>query len=209
MDHATFATAHPLVPPMRQRQQAEDSPEIERHPSDEGLMRSLRDDDPKALGILLDRYWGALKRYASGKLGRVDEAEDLVQEVFVRLWEHRKRWEATGSVQAYLYQITRNLVIGRTRHAKVRRRAEPELRWLSRDVRTPVEDIAHTELREALEDALEVLPPRRREAFLLVRFQGLSLREAAQVMDVTRRTVANHVYMAASDLGEALDHFLE
>ena len=178
------------------------------HASDEALMEAVASDDPDALGILLDRYWDPLTRYARGNLGRTDEAEDLAQEAFVRLWEHRKSWEPTGSVRAYLYQITRNLLIGRARHEKVRKRVEPELRWMARGVSTPVEDIAHTELREALELALESLPERRREAFLLVRFQGLTLGEAASVMDVTRRTVANHVYMAATDLEDELRCFL-
>lgn len=176
--------------------------------SDEDLMCSIGDDDPDALQALMDRHWPAMLRYVGRMLDSPDVAEDVVQEVFVRVWEHRERWEPGGSVSAYLYRVARNLVLQRIRHRDVRERTEPEVRRRAGRVSTPVEHAIQGELREAFERALEELPERRREAFILVRLQGLTLREAGEVLGITRRTVANHVYLASSDLEEALRPYL-
>lgn len=177
--------------------------------SDEALMGAVSErDDEDALGVLVERYWSSLVWYAAGKLGRPDDAEDVAQEVFVRLWEHRKRWAPTGSVKAFLYRVARNLVISRMRHRRVRERSEPELlRRVTRSV-TPIDAAVQREFQDAFERMLTSLPERRREAFTLVRTLGLSLQETAEVMGVTRRTVANHVYMAVTDLQSGLRQFL-
>lgn len=183
-------------------------PEAGARPTDPRLMRSISSGDPDALQALMDRHWGGLVRYAERMLRCPDAAEDVAQEVFVRVWEHRSRWTPGGSVQGYLYRIARNLVLQRSRHLEVRDRTEPEVRRRAGTVTTPVEDAVHGELRAAFREALDDLPERRREAFLLVRMRGLSLREAGEVMGLTRRTVANHVYLAAGDLETALRPFL-
>lgn len=176
--------------------------------SDGELMRAIRRDDRAALGSLMERHWSPLLGHVLRQVEGPDEAEDVVQEVFVRVWERREQWRPGGSVQAYLYRIARNLLVDRSRRAEVRERHTASIRLLARRVSTPAEEAALTDLREAFEDALSTLPERRREAFLLIRFQGLTLKEAAEVMDLRPRTVANHVYLAATDLEEALRPFL-
>lgn len=172
------------------------------------LMQRIQAGDADALGQLMGRYWPNLVGYASQLLGSVDEANDVAQEVFVRTWEYRYRWKAGGSAESFLYRIARNLSLLQLRHRRVRSRTEPELRHGSRKARTPIEETFCGELRKALQDALSELPDRRREAFLLVRFEGMSLGAAAELMGVTKRTVANHVYMATLDLGRSLQPFL-
>lgn len=172
------------------------------------LMLRIQGGDTDALEQLMARYWTSLVRYATQLLGSVDEGNDVAQEVFVRTWEHRLRWKAGGSAETFLYRIARNLSLLQLRRRDVRTRSEPELRHGSRPARTPIEDASSAELWSAFQDALLGLPPRRREAFLLVRIDGLSLGAAAEVMDLTKRTVANHVYMATSDLEESLQTFL-
>ncbi|MQA90853.1 MAG: sigma-70 family RNA polymerase sigma factor [Gemmatimonas sp.] len=205
--------AFPSDPPARTAMQAPNPFELRttdaRGPSDRQLMDAIMADDETALGRLIDRHWNSLVWFASGRLASSDEAEDVAQEVFVRLWEHRKRWQSKDSVKAFLYRITRNLVISRIRHRQVRGRVEPEL--LGRMVRTvtPIDAVVHRELKDAFEKELSALPERRREAFLLVRTLGLSLSEAAEVMEVSRRTVANHLYLATMDLQARLRRFLK
>lgn len=176
--------------------------------SDATLMCLIGRGDVEALQELIDRHWKGLVSQVDSMLHSLDEAQDVAQEVFVRVWEHRTRWRPGGSARAYLYRIARNLVLLRRRHLEVRERTESEVRRRAGRVASPLEDLTHTELREAFEKALDSLPDRRREAFLLVRFRGMSLHEAARVMNVTRRTVANHVYMAVCDLEDELRPFL-
>lgn len=177
-------------------------------PPDGRLMESIRAGEAEALQLLMDRHWRGVVGYAARMLGSADPAEDVAQEVFVHVWEHRTRWTSGGSVQAYLYRIARNLVLQRFRHRDVRERTEGEIRRRTRMVTTPFQEAVRGELRAAFEEAVAGLPERRREAFLLVRMQGLSLRRAGEVMEVSRRTVANHVYLATCDLEAALRPFL-
>lgn len=194
MRHTTL----PTIPPR----------EVQSMPSDEQLMEQIRNDDEQALDALIRRYWSYLVWYAATKLPDRDEAEDVAQGVFVRLWEHRRRWDRKGSVKAFLFRIARNLIIDHTRHQEVRDRHDPELVPLASSIVTPIDAAAQREFQEAFERVLGSLPERRREAFILVRTLGLGLQETADVMGVTRRTVANHVYLAVQDLQERLGCFI-
>jgi RNA polymerase sigma factor (sigma-70 family) len=149
------------------------------------LMVQVRSGDAEALEQLMARYWSRLVRYASSLLRSTDEAKDVAQEVFVRVWEHRTRWRSRGSVEAYLYRIARNLSLLQLRHHEVRSRTEPDVAHEAGRVLTPVEDVTFGELRQAFERALGDLPQRRREAFVLVRLDGFALGEAAEVMGLT------------------------
>lgn len=181
---------------------------IDKSSPDPKIMEAIRDDDVQALEVLLERYWERLVHYVMRMSEGFDEAEDIAQEVFVRVWEHRSRWSSDGSAQAYLYTIARNLVLLRSRRKEVRARKAEEIRTRIDRVATPDEEASFEQCRAVFKEALMALPERRREAFTLVRLQGLSIREAAEVMGVTGRTVTNQVYLATRCLEEALRDFL-
>lgn len=176
--------------------------------TDADLMRGIAGGERGALGQLMDRYWLPLVRFAARSTSAWDEAEDMAQEVFVRVWRSRETWESGGSVRTYLYRIARNLAADRARHADVRSRSRDAVARATPRSATPVEEMIRGELQADLELALAALAPRRREAFILVRLQGLSLQEAGDLMDLTPRTVANHVYLAATKLAESLQQHL-
>ena len=77
--------------------------------SDVLLLARMRSGDAAALDLLLEQYWAPLVTYSGRLLNSHDMAEDVVQEAFIRLWEHRERWSLEGSVRALLYKITRNV----------------------------------------------------------------------------------------------------
>lgn len=173
--------------------------------ADGALMERVRSDDEGALDVIIQRHWGPLVSYATGMVRTADAAEDIVQETFVRLWTRRKRWAPGGSLRAYLYRTAHNLMLGQVRHLRVQQRTEPDVRSsLEPPGPSPLEEAADEELRAALRAAVDALPPRRREALVLVRFQGLSLEEAAAHMHLSRQTVANHISLALDDLAETL-----
>ncbi|HUP52814.1 MAG TPA: sigma-70 family RNA polymerase sigma factor [Longimicrobiales bacterium] len=172
-------------------------------------MKRLAFGESAALGELMEKHWSGLVRYATSLLGCGDAAEDVAQSVFVHVWETRRSWSESGSVVGYLIRIARNLSVARVRHDAVRIRRMPEILHLVPRSRSPLEAYQHTEFREALEQALRALPARRREAFELVRLYGLSLSDAGGVMGVSRRTVANHLYLASLDLAEKLRRFCD
>ena len=169
--------------------------------SDVAVLDRLRNGDRAALAELMDTFWGPLNGYALRMLGCADASQDVVQDTFVRLWAMRERITCDGSAGALLHQITRNLCLKRVRHWDVRTRKENEVRqaFLKRPV-DPLRATMVNEARDVLHEAIDALPPRRREAFVLLRYQGLSLDEAAKVMNLSKQTVANHAVMALQQL---------
>lgn len=175
---------------------------------DGALMERLRAGDGEALTVIVERHWSPLVAYSTRMVGSVDAAEEVVQETFVRLWEGRKRWNPGGSLQGFLFRTARNIGLALTRHLEVRRRTEPAVRQvLDAQPPSPLQHAADQEIQNAVRVALSGLAPRRREAIELVRLRGLSLDEAAELMGLSRQTVANHVSLGLSDLAFALRNF--
>jgi len=174
------------------------------------MQKVCHHDDPSALDELLLRYWNPIVQYTERMLGSLDAAEDVAQQVFIRLWERRDRWRRGGSLQAYLYRIARNLSLNEQRSRSVRTRWQEELtlEYDSEGPR-PDRDLEERELAEVVEGAIAALPERRREAFLLTRFHGLTYREVGEVMGISPQTVANQISAALTELREYLrDHAL-
>lgn len=177
--------------------------------ADHELMRRLRFDDTTALDELMALFWEDLVRYAWRIVDNVDDAEDIAQRAFLQLWRRRYQLEHRGAgVRSYLLRIARNLSLNERRHRLVIRKAGPRLREMVPHQPTPAEITEGTELQAAVLSALEALPPRRREVFALIRFHGLSYREAAEVMGISSQTVANQLSAALAELRRSLRKYL-
>lgn len=172
----------------------------------------LRAGDPEALAEILDRYWNGCVLYARNLLDRRDEgdiAEDLVQEAFIRLWQHRSRWKPDSSPRYILLRILRNLILNEARHLSVMRRWSEQVEATQRRPNpTPDEVFALEQVRARVRQAVAALPPRRREIFLLVRQQGLAYSEVARILGISRQTVANQMSAALQALRDAIEPFL-
>jgi RNA polymerase sigma-70 factor (family 1) len=168
----------------------------------------LRDGHPDALREMMASYWQPLLGYVTRMLGCSDSSEDVVQETFVRLWQCRAGLRSEGSARALVYEIARNLALKRIRHEEVRTRKAADLQqYFSRAAGTPADQTIANELREALDRAIQDLPVRRRDAFVLLRHEGLSLKEVAQVMGLSTQTVANHAVLAMKQLRSTLQRY--
>ncbi|MFW6078002.1 MAG: sigma-70 family RNA polymerase sigma factor [Gemmatimonadota bacterium] len=171
---------------------------------DTELLRRLRSDDAAALDELLQAYWTPLVTYAAGLTARVAAAEDVVQEAYVRLWSRRRTWRP-GSARALLYRMVRNLALNERRRARTHERLAPPAR---RAGPSPSEVMEGREVAGAVREAIDALPSRRREVFLLSREQGLSHREIAEALNLSPQTVANQISAALGDLRAALAPYL-
>lgn len=167
------------------------------------LLQRIRGGDSDALGVMLERYWAPVVRYVASLVDSSDAAEDVAQDTFIRLWERRDAWSLDGSVRALLYRIARNIGLDERRRRDARARADHNA-GTPRAYAAPDEHVENDELRTAIAVAVESLPERRREAFKLVRYHGLSYREAAAVLDLAPQTIANHVTLALTGLRAAL-----
>jgi RNA polymerase sigma-70 factor, ECF subfamily len=169
------------------------------------LMLRVRCRDEPALEELIRRFRDRVVNEAGRIVGSDDSAEDVAQEVFVRIWERRSDWRPSGSVPGYLLRMTRNLALNRIRGEHSRR--ERAARFQREEIRpgpTPGEELELAELRRRLSLAIRGLSPRRREVFVRARLQRRSYREVAHKMRISSQTVANHLSRATAELRQAL-----
>lgn len=166
----------------------------------------LRRSDSSAMAELFEATHDDLLRYVRALLGDRAEANDVVQEAFIRIWSARSSLDPARSLLALLYRTARNLALNHLRDERTRERllARHEAPFQWRDP-GPEALQAERELSEQLSRLVEQLPPRQREALTLSRVQGLSHEEIAAVMGVAPRTVNNHLVRALEHLRDRLN----
>jgi RNA polymerase sigma-70 factor (family 1) len=169
-------------------------------------MERIHQGDRRAMDELVATYWDRLVAFATGISGSTAVAEDLVQGVFLKLWEGRHDWTPTDRLQSLLYRMTRNAALNRVRDQQNRTRLLDGFRSWRRRPGTPDEILAAEDLARTVEAAVASLPPRQREVFILARYHGQSYREIAEVLEVSPQTVANQMSSALRALREKLDH---
>lgn len=150
------------------------------------LVDRIRAGDMDAFEALYRTYWQRLYTFAFRYVGSKEEAEDVAQEVFFRIWRGRERWVPAGAVRGYLYLSVRNAARDRLARAAVAQR------WRLRQVGTTVEiqpDVAALELTAAVEHALADLPPKRSAVCKLRLIDGLSYAQIADRLGISEKTV--------------------
>jgi RNA polymerase sigma-70 factor (family 1) len=181
--------------------------------SDQVLAAAIRAGDEVAFEALFRAFSRRLFVFADGYVHSAETAEDIVADVFVRVWERRAELELRGSWQSYLYTATRNRALRYLDHQKVVRRVHAEADGghplgLGRGPAAADADAQAQELAEAIDRAIALLPERTREAFVLHRKHGLSYAETAQAMGIAPRTVEVLIRRALKALRANLDAFL-
>lgn len=157
-------------------------------PSDDDLVAAVAKGDEASCRLLMERHLPRMVALARRMLGNRADAEDVAQEVFLRVWTHAERWQP-GRAQfgTWLHRVATNLCLDRLR----KRRPEniddiPEP--VSADPR-PDENLEHRQLAERVEAALQTLPERQRTAIVLSHYQGLTNIEAAEILEVSVEAV--------------------
>ena len=176
---------------------------------DAALVERLRCGDERALDALLVRFWRPLVAYAERIADTRDAAEDIAQRTFCRVWERRAEWRPTGSLRGLLYRVAHNLAVSERRASQAHARAAQVHVDRAAGVRTPLDAIVESQLRARLEGAIQTLPARRREVFVLRCVHDLSYKEIAEVMGTSTQTVANQLSRALTTLRVALAHLPE
>jgi RNA polymerase sigma-70 factor (family 1) len=181
---------------------------LETTPHDE-LADRLRAGDHAAFRAVWDRYHERLANFAYRYLRSEDAAADVVQHVFVALWERRQSFQLRSTIANYLYAAVRNRLGNMAHHERVVREyatrvaaSHPATGALAPE--RPDAAIEAAELAAAIARVLEGLPPRTREIFLLSREDGLSPSEISALIGVTLQVVYNQIARALKRLSEGL-----
>jgi len=177
--------------------------------SDRELLAALAEDDEDALDQLMERKTQPLVQVAYRILGDYEEARDVVQVSFLRLWENRDRFDGRWSPNTWIYRITTNLAIDQLRSRRSRERsAEPVrhhmIHLADSSGRRDRARIAEGEVTKIFHELSEDLTEKQRAVFLLREVEGLSSKEVAEIVDCRESTVRNHLFNARKVLRERL-----
>lgn len=164
---------------------------------DDWWLLARLDTEPFALATLFDRHKDYVFRLACGFLGDRPLAEDVVQEVFLRVAQGHRRWHRRGQLRTLLYQIALN--VSREQRRRTAREAD-----LVEDALPAVAPRADPPPLRALARALETLPERQREAVVMRYLEELSTRDTARVMQCREGTVKAHLHRAVTALRRVL-----
>jgi RNA polymerase sigma-70 factor, ECF subfamily len=161
----------------------------------------IRKGDIAAFESLFRSSYVSLVRYAKSILKDHDTAEEIVQDLFFRLWKDREKLQIESSLNGYLFRSVYNRCIHYIDHKKVMEKYEADMAYLGEEApETPMQVMQHGELQEIIAGTLENLPGRCGEIFYLNRFEGLKYREIAERLSVSVKTVE-------ANMGRALKEF--
>lgn len=173
-------------------------------PTDEQLRtwcRRIKDSDREAFTAVFKALHDPLARYALQITGQPSAAQDVVQKAFMALWDMRTTLNPEESLEALLFRIVRNRAYNHERDRRTRATNHELLKYDTEPAEPTAEsDMEVDRLRDNLRSWIADLPDRQREALSLSRFEGLTHDEIAQVMDISPRTVNNHIVQALKTL---------
>jgi RNA polymerase sigma-70 factor (family 1) len=133
------------------------------------------------------------------------QACDIMQDVFIKLWESRLEWEEIRNIEAWLYRVTKNRLIDFFRKVAADQRVREKL-WddLEKMQASPQEELDLKEVSGMIHQIVNELPPQRRMVYQLSRDEGLSYHEIAEELSISRHTVKNQLSLALRFLQKKL-----
>lgn len=169
------------------------------------LFERIRAGDKEAFKEFYDSNQSALFSFLLSKGVDRDTAEDFIQQAFLIIWEKRKQIDPSRSLRSYLFTTAYNRMLN---HYRDRKETEPDYAYeLSSGGMNPEENAIQGEAIRRMHNALSEMPERRRSVFEYCYLQGFSHKEAAAAMEVSVKTVENHMALALKDLRKALKNF--
>ena len=178
---------------------------------DSGVVSAFLEGESRAFDELVSRYQNRLLNFVYRTTGDRERAEDLVQEVFVRVYRHIHRFDRSRKFSTWIYTIASNLAKNELRNRSrnplvlfqtIRRNWEDDDRPLQfEDPGTRPDDLYRKRhLREAVEDAVEKLPPHHRNVFVLRELEGKSYEEIGTTLGIPSNSVGPTLYRARAKL---------
>ena len=168
--------------------------------------RDLKARDEEALADLVAEYSAPLGRYLAGMVRHEGEAEELVQETFLRFLAHLDEYRGEASPKTYLFKIATNLALNHLDSAPSRREVFPgEIPEQASPARSPFERVARSEEAAEVRRVLASIPPQQRAVAVLRAWEDLSFREIAAALGIAEGTAKAHYFFALRSLRKALE----
>ena len=174
------------------------------------IIRMVEHDDERAFSTFFDYYHTRLMNLAMLFITQYDQAEEVVSDVFLKLLKKRHDLLNIERFEGYLFAMVKNHALN---YIKLKNKEGGNILidniqdHLTSDFIEPEAKLINDELRNILNSAIQKLPPKRRLAFKMVKDEGMSYKEVAEILDISERTVEVHLKLAIQDLRQVLHTF--
>jgi RNA polymerase sigma-70 factor (ECF subfamily) len=178
---------------------------MNQYPDDKLIINKLREGDVLSFDNIFNKYNKKVYYFAFSYLKNKEEAEDVVQEVFMNLWRFREQINEFYIFNKYLFKITYNEICKKFRkQASDKKQMEEVLRnFIFEDNSTNL-DLEYNNLLETANSLIEKLPSRQKKIFLLSINDQLTSEQIAQQLNISKKTVENYLAMAKTTLRKSL-----
>ena len=160
--------------------------------------------DKPAFEQLFKSHFVHLCNFAQQYVSDMDSARDIVQKVFIRLWEQREQMDPNQSIRSYLFTSVKNRCLNHIRDQKKYRSSVLDVDIQDIDIAFEEDQMAVEELQQKIDLALSKLPEKCRQVFEMSRFQHKKYQEIAEALDISKKTVEAHMSRALRSLREDL-----
>lgn len=173
------------------------------------ILEQIQQGNESAFEELFRTYYQGLCNYGNSMLKDMDEAEEVVQNVFCQFWEKRENLDIQISLKSYLYKMVHNACLNKIKHQKVKNVYEQYKVSLGQGQSQPASHLAiENELEAKIKEAINALPEQCRIIFCLSRYEELKYAEIANQLDISVKTVENQMGKALKILREKLSDYL-
>lgn len=178
--------------------------------SEEGLNRIVKGlvrDDKKALDELYQHYYPRLYGFSKGFLKVEDDIDDILQDVFVKIWLNRRKINSVETFNSWIFTIAKNAILSYFREKTRYNEFETRVQQLATTEVVLNSELEYEDLKKQTDKIIANLPEKRKEIFRLSREEGMSYKEISEKLGISIKTVEDHMLHALRYLREQLKGF--
>jgi RNA polymerase sigma-70 factor, ECF subfamily len=182
------------------------------------ILKGIQSGDQKSFGYLIQLYFNQITLYAQSIVQNNELAKEIVQDVFLKIWDMRNTLEIKSSLKAYIYQITHNLCIDYLRKDILANKKLSVVSYDDLEMRLSVfeledrdsffDKLFSAQMEDAINNAIEELPQQCREVFMLSRYEHLSYPQISRRLNISLSTTKTQMVRAMHKLKDSLKDFL-
>lgn len=177
--------------------------------TDSDILLAIQQGNERIFEVIFRKHYQPLCNYACGILKDMDDSEEIVQQIFTKLWEQRSEIEITVSLKSYLYRAVHNTCLNRIKHLKIQETYRQHVGEFLETNHDSVTDILDgKELEQRIANAIEKLPDQCKLIFRMSRFEELKYQEIANQLGLSVKTIENQIGKALKILRLELSDYL-
>lgn len=166
---------------------------------DNDIVARIKQGDTRAFKQVFQAYGKKIYHVARKFYLNHEDAEEIIQETFLKIWNHRERIDLSLSFNAYIYTIAKSILLNHIRKSATINTYKNYIKS-TEAVNTTEEDVLFSDLERNFNHFLNALPPQRKMIFIMSKFQDLNNEEIAEKLNLSKRTVENQLYRALRSL---------